>query len=147
MAKVVGEVEDSSIDYQVGCERLRDSVRMASGEQLTRRSVHGFYIHQTTNDLELWIFDRAGQFLLESLNISKDHFISIAKAFLLMGNSEVGMDTFMQHDALAPYISFDESNRLRGSRRINHFTRGLVSGHRAQTCVLAAISCNFARRF
>jgi hypothetical protein len=132
--QIVGEIcEDSSMDYQQGLDRLYDHGHMTFGSQPTRRFLRGLYIRLPSNTLELWVFDRAGQFLSESLDIHKepDRFVSMMNSFLTLNDEELGMDTFIQHDVLGKYILLnkgkdtEEERIYLGSEPI-HRRRGIM---------------------
>jgi Fungal protein kinase len=103
--------EGLSEDYQEAFHRHREHAQMTFSSQPTRRFLRGFYIRVPSNKMELWIFDRAGQFLLESFDIREvpNHFISVMTGFLGLNDDELGLDTFIQNDELGKYVLLNKN--------------------------------------
>ena len=100
--------------------------------QPTRRFIHGFSLFGTT--MELWVFDRSGPYSSGEFDIRKEpeQFIRAIAGYTMMSDEELGLDTFVERDGEARFITITE-DMTRKERRLQ-LESDLIAYQRAIVC-------------
>lgn len=115
--QIIGEFCDnvSSNDIEV-LSSLFARARKTFASQPTRLFLHGFSIIGSL--MELWIFDRAGVYSCQPIDIQKEpnRFITIIAGYSQMVYAELGIMQFIKADKIGKYILFQGDHEATESR-------------------------------
>ncbi|OBT47644.1 hypothetical protein VE00_02916 [Pseudogymnoascus sp. WSF 3629] len=87
--------------------RFCEGARQIFEAQPARRFLHGFQMCGSV--MELWVFDRSGAFSSEEVDtaMTPDLLIETLASYAMMGDEEVGLNSFIKKDGLRSYVEFE----------------------------------------
>ncbi|KAI9779875.1 MAG: hypothetical protein M1816_003322 [Peltula sp. TS41687] len=106
---VIGELKAGHRRDKDFIIQLAAYAREVFASQPTRHFVHGFILHKTS--MQLWVFDRSGPYSSTEFDIHEqpERFIQAIGGYLMMSDSELGLDTFVDHHGSDQFITVVET--------------------------------------
>lgn len=106
--RVIGELKktENPSNYRKELVFFSELAREIFISQPTRLFLHGFIIRGPT--VELLVYDRSGPYSCGKFNLYNEHenFIKVIAGYTLMGDEELGLDTYIIREANEIYIRF-----------------------------------------
>ncbi|MCJ1345689.1 hypothetical protein MMC31_003898 [Peltigera leucophlebia] len=140
--RVIGELKitENTRNYKEELVRFSELAREVFISQPTRLFLHGIIIRGPT--VELLVFDRSGPYSCGKFNLynEPEKFIKIIAGYTLMGDNELGLDTYIIPDASDRYIRF-KGEGMTGEEKIYLESQPIAFQHsmvcRGTTCYRA----------
>lgn len=122
---VIGELKETADKDKELIIQLAGYAREVFASQPTRHFLHGFTVRGS--QMELWMFDRSGPFSSSKFDIQEhpEQFIRVIAGYLLMGDKELGFNTFIERRSGKQFITIKDA-RTKARKKLELDTKPIA---------------------